>query len=105
MTQNILAALKRIPERIAVFRDKEPEEDETWESWYFASFDLLKAEVEQISFAAVAEAEANQDLMADMLAALKALKRARGNCGASPFEQAACDLMDEAIAKAEDRAS
>ncbi|TIW21323.1 MAG: hypothetical protein E5V63_29620 [Mesorhizobium sp.] len=37
----------------------------------------------------------------DMLAALKAIKRARGNCGASPFEQAACNLMDEAIAKGE----
>ncbi|AZO29362.1 hypothetical protein [Mesorhizobium sp. M1B.F.Ca.ET.045.04.1.1] len=37
----------------------------------------------------------------DMLAALKAIKRARGNCGASPFEQEACDMMDKAIAKAE----
>lgn len=37
----------------------------------------------------------------DMLAALKAIKRARGNCGASPFEQDACNLMDAAIAKAE----
>ncbi|RWC91666.1 MAG: hypothetical protein EOS72_03150 [Mesorhizobium sp.] len=40
----------------------------------------------------------------EMLAALKALKRARGNCGASPFEQAACNLMDQAIAKAEGEA-
>ncbi|AMX93683.1 MULTISPECIES: hypothetical protein [Mesorhizobium] len=41
----------------------------------------------------------------DMLAALKAIKRARGNCGASPFEQAACNLMDAAILKAEGEAA
>ncbi|WP_378952137.1 hypothetical protein [Mesorhizobium sp. ANAO-SY3R2] len=40
-----------------------------------------------------------------MLAALKAIKRARGNCGASPFEQAACNLMDDAIAMAEGQAT
>lgn len=28
-------------DRVAVFRDMEPEEDETWESWYYASFDML----------------------------------------------------------------
>ncbi|KQW30771.1 hypothetical protein ASE36_00260 [Rhizobium sp. Root274] len=41
----------------------------------------------------------------DMLAALKAIKKARGNCGASPFEQAACRLVDSAIEKAEGRAN
>ncbi|MER9768923.1 hypothetical protein NKJ09_22995 [Mesorhizobium sp. M0189] len=41
----------------------------------------------------------------DTLAALKAIKRARGNCGASPFEQDACNLMDAAIAKAEGQAN
>lgn len=37
--------------------------------------------------------------------ALKALKRARGNCGASPFEQAACDQMDAAILAFEGKAA
>lgn len=40
-------------------------------------------------------------LVRQMLEALKTIKRARGNCGASPFEQAACNLMDAAILKAE----
>ena len=31
--------------RISVWRDYEPEEDETWESWYYAAFDLLRSEV------------------------------------------------------------
>lgn len=36
----------------------------------------------------------------DMLAALQAMKKAFGNCGASPFEQNAMDMRDAAIAKA-----
>lgn len=34
-----------VASRIAVFRDMVPEEGETWESWYFAAFDLLADEV------------------------------------------------------------
>lgn len=34
--------------RIAVFRDTEPEEDESWESWYFAAFDLLHGEISRL---------------------------------------------------------
>ena len=54
------------------------------------------------------EGEANCRLMTaapEMIEALRAIKKARGNCGASPFEQAACDLMDAAIAKAEGRSN
>jgi hypothetical protein len=51
-----------------------------------------------------ASADPLRNAAPDMLAALKALKKARGNCGASPFEQAACNMMDAAIAKAEGRA-
>ena len=31
--------------RISVWRDYQPEEDETWESWYYAAFDLFRSEV------------------------------------------------------------
>ncbi|MND87771.1 hypothetical protein D3C80_797790 [compost metagenome] len=33
--------LKDVVGDITTFRDTEPEEGETWESWYFAAFDLL----------------------------------------------------------------
>lgn len=36
----------------------------------------------------------------ELLEALQAIKRAFGNCGATPFEQLACGLMDAAIFKA-----
>lgn len=34
--------------RIAVCRDHEPEEGETWESWYYAAFDMLYSEIRQM---------------------------------------------------------
>lgn len=42
-------ALQRIRERISVFASTEPEEDEDWQSWYLAAFDLLGAEVDKIA--------------------------------------------------------
>ncbi|RUU80474.1 hypothetical protein [Mesorhizobium sp. M7A.F.Ca.MR.362.00.0.0] len=41
MAQRILGALED-------FRDKEPEENESWESWHFAAFDLAVAKVKSI---------------------------------------------------------
>lgn len=42
-----------IMSRIAVFREHEPEEGETWESWYYASFDMLLSEIKEMRKAAV----------------------------------------------------
>lgn len=36
---------ERVLQRIGVFAGKRPEEDESWESWYPAAFDMLFAEV------------------------------------------------------------
>jgi hypothetical protein len=41
-------ALERIAQRIAVWRDADPDEDESWESFYSAAFDMLSAEVDGI---------------------------------------------------------
>lgn len=41
-------ALERIAQRIAVWRDSDPDEDESWESYYSAAFDMLSAEVDDI---------------------------------------------------------
>jgi hypothetical protein len=51
---SVREALDDVLSRIAVFRDYQPEEDETWESWYFAAFDLLCAEVRKMRDAALA---------------------------------------------------
>ncbi|MER8560120.1 hypothetical protein [Mesorhizobium sp. M0578] len=56
--------------RIAVFRDMEPEEDETWESWYFAAFDMLRGEISSWSITLPAPTSA-----VDM-EVLKALRKA-----------------------------
>lgn len=49
--------------RISVWRDYEPEEDETWESWYFAAFDLLRAEVVEMKRAAALTAALGDAVM------------------------------------------
>lgn len=41
-------ALERIAQRIAVWQDADPDEDESWESFYSAAFDMLSAEVDAI---------------------------------------------------------
>jgi hypothetical protein len=42
------ALVERIQQRVSVFREQAPEEDETWESWYLAAFDMLSAEITTI---------------------------------------------------------
>jgi len=43
---NIVA---RIKERLSVYASKEPEEDESWESWYHAAFDLLASDIDALA--------------------------------------------------------
>ncbi|PNU03120.1 hypothetical protein A8V01_24870 [Novosphingobium guangzhouense] len=52
--------IERISQRIAVFADMKPEEDEEWESWYHAAFDMLSAEV-----AALADSETKANPVVD----------------------------------------
>jgi hypothetical protein len=40
---------ERIQQRISVFREMTPEDDEPWHSWYLAAFDMLSAEVAALS--------------------------------------------------------
>ena len=44
--------------RVAVFRDHEPEDGESWESWYFSAFDLLIMEISKMPSAPPADAKA-----------------------------------------------
>lgn len=54
--QDVAGWSERVQQRISVYRDMRPEDDESWESWYFAAFDLLSAEV-----TALPAAPANKD--------------------------------------------
>ncbi|MER8941307.1 hypothetical protein NKH82_17630 [Mesorhizobium sp. M0915] len=61
--------------RIAVFRDMEPEEDETWESWYFAAFDMLRGEISSWSITPPAPTSAVDGGEAERIASLEAFQR------------------------------
>jgi chromosome segregation ATPase len=45
------SVITRISERVPVYRETAPEGDETWESWYFAAFDLLSDEIARAALA------------------------------------------------------
>ena len=39
--------LEDVIDDVILFRELEPEEDETWESWHFAAFDMLGVRIEE----------------------------------------------------------
>lgn len=65
--------VERLEQRISVYRDMTPEDGETWESWYFAAFDMLSGESSRL------RAPADTDAAQSELASLRReLEEARG---------------------------
>lgn len=52
--------VERLEQRISVYRDMTPEDGETWESWYFAAFDMLSGEISRLRAPADTDAAQNE---------------------------------------------
>lgn len=48
--------------RLAIFREMLPEEDEPWESWYAAAFDMVSVEIDTILSALTSPASGERDV-------------------------------------------
>lgn len=68
--------------RLAIFREMLPEEDEPWESWYAAAFDMVSVEIDTILSALTSPASGERDAVtqaaADVLAERKRQVEAEG---------------------------
>jgi len=53
-----LSLLQEVLGKIEDFRDMSPENDETWENWYFAAFEMLTRAIKEVF-------ERNNDMVGD----------------------------------------